>query len=461
MSTQPLYPNSHSERRQIETPSERLSPEEYRTPWRIDYARILHSPCFRRLQGKNQLLPSTDSDFFRNRLTHSLEVAQISHSIADRLNHEFLAKHNYSINVDLCEAAALAHDLGHPPFGHQGECALNNIMKGNGGYEGNAQTFRILTKLEKKFQSEQPQLDADRLGLNLCYRTLASIVKNDNVIPQDLPTDENGNAEKIKGVYLCDSHILDDIKNKLASVDCQLKTVEEQIMDIADDIAYSNYDLEDAMKGGVLSPLSIAFPNFDSLKKILWSMTEFLGKPFNYGDFEREIQELFGDFSPNSGPSSSFYDDVYAAYLSSKWTKENGYFRTKVTSYIIGMFIRGISIKEVNEERPWLSQIHIDENVLLKIELLKKITLYSIILTPKMEARNFQAAEMIERMFDAVLNNPKLLPDDSADMYASVSVDLQKRVVCDFIAGMTDKYAFEFYKRLFYPSNKSFFEPHW
>jgi dGTPase len=125
---------------------------DYRSPFRRDYARLVHSPSFRRLQGKTQLFPGLESDFFRNRLTHSFEVAQIAKSITLFLNNsnEFLRTNEYVIDTDLVEFAGLAHDLGHPPFGHKGEKALNECMQDSGGFEGNAQTLRVLTRIEKK-----------------------------------------------------------------------------------------------------------------------------------------------------------------------------------------------------------------------------------------------------------------------------------------------------------------------
>jgi dGTPase len=127
------------------------SREAYRSPFRRDYARIVHAPAFRRLQRKLQLFPDEESDFFRNRLTHSVEVAQIAKSIAIRLNHIIGSKDPDCgpIDTDLVEAISLAHDIGHPPFGHTGEAALHKKMRSVGGFEGNAQTLRILTRLEK------------------------------------------------------------------------------------------------------------------------------------------------------------------------------------------------------------------------------------------------------------------------------------------------------------------------
>jgi dGTPase len=127
-------------------------PEPYRTPWRRDYARLIHSPSFRRLQGKTQVFPGHESDFYRNRLTHSLEVAQIAKSIAIRLNAvaEPFRPRGTKIEPDIVEFAGLAHDLGHPPFGHNGEEALDECMRDHGGFEGNAQSLRIVSRLEKK-----------------------------------------------------------------------------------------------------------------------------------------------------------------------------------------------------------------------------------------------------------------------------------------------------------------------
>lgn len=152
--------------------------EPYRSPWRQDYARLIHAPCFRRLQGKTQVFPGHESDFYRNRLTHSLEVAQIAKSIAIRLNataSEF-AKPQNKIEPDLVEFAGLAHDLGHPPFGHNGEEALDECMRDHGGFEGNAQSLRIIAHLEKKIRAtsemaDDAPFDGDfndlRRGLNL------------------------------------------------------------------------------------------------------------------------------------------------------------------------------------------------------------------------------------------------------------------------------------------------------
>lgn len=195
------------------------SPEEYRSAFRRDYARIVHAPAFRRLQRKTQLFPGDESDFFRNRLTHSLEVAQIAKSIAIRLNH--LIRTSYGdqageIDTDLVELVSLAHDLGHPPFGHTGEYALQEKMHSFGGFEGNAQTLRILSRLEKR-QTIQNGSGADftefsegkdlRAGLNLCFRSLAAVLKYDNLIPLI-----GDGPNLIKGYYSSEDELVRKIK---------------------------------------------------------------------------------------------------------------------------------------------------------------------------------------------------------------------------------------------------------
>lgn len=234
-----------------------------RSPFRRDFGRLLHSPACRRLQGKTQLFPGHESDFFRNRLTHSLEVAQIAKGIAQILNACDPACRSEKIDLDLVEFAGLAHDLGHPPFGHNGERALDDCMRRYGGFEGNAQTLRILARVEKKVYDGHTGSDgcgitaggADRrLGLNLTYRSLASVLKYD----REIPTRRNKDADLVKGHYASEKTLVEAIKNHVGIPKSgPFKVIECQIMDIADDIAYSTYDLEDAMKGGFSHPMQL------------------------------------------------------------------------------------------------------------------------------------------------------------------------------------------------------------
>jgi dGTPase len=227
------------------------------TPFKKDYARLLHAPSFRRLQGKTQLYPGNESDFFRNRLTHSLEVAQIACGIALILNEKYKDDlQDEAIDLDLVQFAAIAHDLGHPPFGHNGEKALDDLMKQYGGFEGNAQTLRILTSVERKLVRTEDG-DCDEFGLNLTYRALAAVLKYDT--PIALKRDKHEGISK--GYYQCEAKLVKAIKQAVAPnyTGEKFKTIECSIMDLADDIAYSTYDLEDSLHANFVSPLSLLY----------------------------------------------------------------------------------------------------------------------------------------------------------------------------------------------------------
>lgn len=204
-----------------------------------DRARILHSAAFRRLSAKTQVLSPQSGDFARTRLTHSLEVAQVGRELASVLG----------IDPDLVDMACLAHDLGHPPFGHNGESALNFWAADIGGFEGNAQTFRIVTRLEPKIYDEN---DVAR-GLNLSRASLDAATK----YPWQLhEANHFGNQIKF-GVYQDDLEVFNWMRIGAPE---GAKCVEAQIMDFADDVAYSVHDFEDAIVEGFVDPTAISDP---------------------------------------------------------------------------------------------------------------------------------------------------------------------------------------------------------
>lgn len=455
------------------------TPKEYRTEYDRDYARVLHSPSFRRLQNKTQLFPGTESDFFRNRLTHSLEVSQIAKSIATKLKAE-----NPELNVipQVCEIAGLVHDIGHPPFGHNGEAALDKCMRSTGGFEGNAQTFRILTRLEKKEPPAGRVLDLKtkkdhRVGLNLTARVLASALKYDNEIPSvRLEKDEF-----VKGYYNTERDIVEKLKVCLKFSDAtgeniKFKTIECSIMDLADDIAYSTYDLEDAFKAGFLTPYDIVAADDRIYEDIVVKLKK---AGIEDATVDKCRSTLVGVFQNVWEPSvnkqkelsvEELTDDQYRvqtihnflnSYKLSQDMAANGYMRTKLTSGIVNMFINGIKIK-INKGNPIFSCAYFDKETLLRVNVLKHFSYVALINSPRLKVAENRGAEIISKIFKRLSDEggQVLLPEDTRRLfYLSTDVLWRNRVVCDFISGMTDRYAMEFYGRLYSESPQTIFKP--
>ena len=435
----------------------------YRSAFRRDYARLLHCPSFRRLQGKTQLFPSVEHDFFRNRLTHSLEVAQIAKSIGLRLNH----RHSYfvdnPIDLDLVETGALAHDLGHPPFGHDGEQALDDCMKERGGFEGNAQSLRILARLAKK----EPQPD---VGLNLTYRTLAATLKYDNPIP----IRRKSNDGLVKGFYLSEQDLVAKIKRSVLGVDAEtgrpLKTIECQIMDLADDIAYSTYDLEDALKAGFVTPteMILAATERDILKQLeikpkvdrraifehlmdIWLKPAFDPKSLQIDTEELDVQK---------GEHVALL--VAAVEYNERQLKDDGAARTRLTSHLVNECIEATEVPKIDPEFPALSELQLDEHLETRIAIVKRLTHALVIQSPNLKTVEYRGYDLVKDIFDALSKDDghMLLPDDYRKRVTATTDELERdRAICDFIAGMTDRYAVEFHERLHSGSAQTIFKP--
>jgi dGTPase len=433
-----------------------------------------------------QLFAGLESDFFRNRLTHSLEVAQISKGIALKLNHESLNQNGYSIDTDLVEFAGLAHDLGHAPFGHSGEFALNERMREFGGFEGNAQTLRILCRLEKKLDSLPRQLEEgyrpiwfkkgeeNSVGLNLCYRTLASILKYDKQVEPS----KNSNGPD-KGYYEEEANVVSHIKSTLLGEKARrnLKTIECQIMDMADDIAYSTYDIEDAFKAGFLEPLDLFFPEKNILRTVAKRTGKELKKRFSIEQVNSVIERVFRDYvfqnfkeDFKTNNYKEFRDSVAVTYNLSKSLAQSGFVRGKFTSGLVNRFMSAISV-DLDERYPLLSKVTMKDETREEVEVLKHLTYVSLIESNRMKAVSYRAVHIIDTIFDALTNQDRqrlikgedLLPADFSVKFKQASKAAvgnthgkleadrkrkQSRIVCDFIAGMTDRYAIEFYGRL-------------
>ncbi len=454
-------------------PPKTVESEEYRTPFRKDYARVIHCPSFRRLQGKTQLYPGSESDFFRNRLTHSLEVAQIAKSIAIRINNTFIKDSEYQVDTDMCELAGISHDLGHPPFGHQGEAALDECMRDYGGFEGNAQTLRILSRLEKKhIVAEKFKKGKDmRVGLNLTYRSLASILKYDKVIPfAKNQREEDDKNKPIKGYYESEKDLVASIKKHVTgdSDISGFKTIECQIMDIADDIAYSNYDLEDGLKAGFYTPFKILFADESVVSKVASKMSESFGSSFSSSDVRDVLFDIFGKIfvttSEDSVPKEHFLGlsikTAELAFGSSNLFATDGHYRTELTSSLVGSFIRAINF-ELNKDCPALSTVRLDEDMRKKVEVLKTFTFESQIVSSKLRIAEYRGKEIVSTIFKALNtgNGYQLMPHDHRECFESCPTQMRQRIICDYIAGMTDRYAIEFYGRLRSEKPETIFKP--
>ncbi len=388
-----------------------------RSEFERDRARIIHSAAFRRLQGKTQVFGVYEGDFFRTRLTHSLEVAQIAKGIALGLG----------ADTDLVEAVCLAHDLGHPPFGHTGESTLHQLMRDYGGFEGNAQTFRILTRLERKH--------AEYEGLNLTYQTLDGVLKYKTCI--DATTLAATLEGPVKGFYAWDRELVEAIISATGT-GCE-RSFECQIMDVADDIAYSVHDLEDSLKAGFIT------------------MADFRRLPP-----PRVVRDVNLKLAPLG---YTVGEDVIHAELIRLVDRLEGLERTAgraarkmLTRDLINEFASAVTIQPDG-------RIDAELSSRVRIEVLKAFESYKVIFNPRVTTLGHKGKEVLRRLFTVLDQGQEsigLLPEDHGEAYEQALLNgddtARKRVICDFLAGMTDSYAMRFYGRLFMPGEGSFYE---
>jgi len=353
-----------------------------------DYARILYSSSFRRLQGKMQLLGVDVNKFNRNRLTHSLEVAQIARCIA----HDLKLK-----NPIVAEAAALAHDIGNPPFGHYGEKVLNELSHSVGGYEGNAQTLRILHRLEKKHTDYQ--------GLNLNIRTLMAVTK------YPFTKCENENKFLYKEDYFF-------LKKELEKKGLEMKkSIDAEIMDLADEIAYAAHDLEDALSFGMIS-----------LDEIIYEFkisSDFLPAYKKIKNLGKKAKNLAKSSSTNKTSS-----EEYASIL-----------RKELTSKIVNTLCSDIGV--VNDQLSYLNHKELAEG-------LKKLLFKAVLRKKDIQLYERRGELIIRGLFEVYSDNKfnkdnVLLPAE----LRSISSYCKTRLVTDYISGMMDHYAIQEYERYF------------
>ncbi|WP_115707010.1 anti-phage deoxyguanosine triphosphatase [Legionella sainthelensi] len=424
--------------------------QDHRDPYERDRTRVIHCPAFRRLQRKTQILGTDEGDFHRTRLTHSLEVDSIGRSIVHNL---LITREKHSMlsgllpNDDLISVICLLHDIGHPPFGHGGEVALNYMMRNYGGFEANGQTLRLLTKVESSYGT---------YGLDLTRRTLLGILKypvkrSSVVAPQPPPVHESIHKTiKIndwlppKAYFDCEQHEIDWLLSPFSNNDKELfqsltqipqgtkmgksayHSFDCSIMDIADDIAYGVHDLEDAIHLRLINSAHLDTQEF----RLLLANTALNHRKTHLID-------------------SLFSSDLYS--------------RKQTIGEMVNYFITSTQIIITNENF---------ENNLLKYNLalipeadallqhLKQCIYTNVI--DSQEARTFEygGQTVVLRLFDAISSNPGSLLDNKNRILFKESADetAAYRIVCDYIANMTDEYAYRMHERLFGFNTRTIFE---
>lgn len=427
-----------------------------RTPAEVDFSRIVHSHAFRRLQGKTQILNLGDSDFYRTRLTHTLEVAQIASGLVRSLGESYKNQLpvEYLPSQTQVQVISYCHDLGHPPFGHGGEVALNYCMRKNGGFEGNGQTLRLISKLEKMSRNH---------GLNFTRRTLLGTLKYPapfsitntghkpklNTKPTALQLIDRKSAKPPKCYMDSESSVVDWILSSLTNSErtdftqatikvgehskASHKSFDCSIMDLADDIAYGVHDFEDAI----------------ALKLVNEQQFRDFVKPKHLQSFISDIDK----WNP-SKQNSNGYDGIVEHLF-----RSDPSMRKMRISQLVHHFISNTCIFEKDKfiEPQLRFNAALQEHVSPLLKLLKDFVLKKVIQSPSVQQLEFKGQKMVVSVFEVLQSEPQsFLPEATYKKYQEAEDGL--RVICDHIAGMTDNYLLKTYDRLFSPRMGSIFD---
>lgn len=392
---------------------------DYRTPYEQDRDRIIHTASFRRLQAKTQVFLSGEYDFYRTRLTHSLEVAQIGRAICSFLQRKspFFSETFY-VDSHLVEAICLSHDLGHPPFGHAGERTLHNVMKKFGGFEGNAQTLRLLTETVYSDKVSRKGMNPTRSFLDgvLKYKTLYGELEN----PKNhfIYNEQKQFLDFVfEGVDITKEIVAGKKRDHFRSIECQ-------IMDWSDDVAYSLNDVADGIHSGFITQQKIE----------RWAESQKLDD-----DLQLSLRKLFDAMKEGRVERS----------LSSK----------------IGKYIESSSVVETSnfmsdKTNRYRFDLVIDENARKESQMYKQLSLDLVFLSPQLHQLEKKGDFLLKRIFDTFADNYldkekfelNLLPKYVEQNFRATSdTNHRARLLCDYIAGMTDGFAIRTYKRLFDP----------
>jgi dGTPase len=335
----------------------------------------VHSAAFRRLEYKTQVFVNHEGDYYRTRLTHTIEVAQIARTIAAALR----------LNNDLTEAIALAHDLGHTPFGHAGEEALNELMSGLGGFNHNLQGLRVVDYLEERYP--------DFPGLNLTWEVREGIVKHSSTFDKAL---------NVKGL-----------------APQEKPTLETQVVDIADEIAYNNHDLDDGLTSGLIK-------EGDLEKLAIWSK------------INNNISKSYKKIEVNQR----------------KYLIIRSLINMQVTDLIreTESNIKGLNLKSyMDAKKAGKKIVTFSKNMLKLRKPLQEFLMDKLYRHYRVVRMSIKAKRFIQELFKVYVSSPQQLPIEAQ---RKIPADGVKRVVCDYIAGMTDRYALDEYKKLFNPYEK-------
>ncbi|MFA4989259.1 MAG: deoxyguanosinetriphosphate triphosphohydrolase [Candidatus Omnitrophota bacterium] len=356
----------------------RVYPEKthpYRSDYQRDRDRIVHSAAFRRLEYKTQVFVNHEGDYYRTRLTHTIEVAQIARTIAGVLG----------LNTDLTEAIALAHDLGHTAFGHSGEDALNELMLKFGGFNHNLQGLRVVDYLEERYP--------DFPGINLTWEVREGIVKHSTVFDKSI---------KIKGLAPLEG-----------------PSLETQVVDIADEIAYDNHDLDDGLTSGLIKEPDLA-------NLAIW---ERINKP---------IADRYSGISPEKRKYLIIRSLIDLQVTDLIGETEKNIVRLKLKSYK--------DAKNIDKKVVTFSQDMLKLRTPLRAFLMHRLYHHYRVVRMSTKAKRF-----IQELFQVYVACPEQLPEL---VQGRIARDGVRRAVCDYIAGMTDRYALDEYKKLFNPYEK-------
>ena len=401
---------------------ERPIPEPAKSPSRTEFerdrARVLHSSALRRLGAKTQVLGPESDDFIRTRLTHSLEVAQIGRSLGK----------NLGCDPDIVEAACLCHDLGHPPFGHNGERALDEVSGAIGGFEGNAQTLRLLTRLEPKRFGP----DGRPAGLNLTRATLDAVIKYPWLAGQG-PLRADGTRTKKFNVYTDDVVLFEWIHGAHGRTKC----VEAQIMDLADDIAYSVHDVEDTVvrKQENMSPRDLYNPREQDAivaDTVQW--------------YKHPSPDRLGAALERLLEQEAWPKDFAGSYMDLAMMKD-------LTSDLIGRFISSVceATRGAHGTGPlvrYAGDVVIPQETADEITILKGIAVKYLMLPRESEPQSYWQRSMLFDLVDVLTEHPQEMEPHFFALWKQADGDARLRVVVDQVASLTDQSARQLHSEL-------------